>query len=73
MIAKRIKVQRLFADRLHRGNQPMTRTAAIATRVELSVKKAAEKAALADHRSLASLIEKLLIEFLKREGYLKGK
>ena len=51
----------------------MTRTAAIATRVEPTVKKAAERAALADHRTLASLLEKLLVEFLKREGYLRGK
>ncbi|MGC1575031.1 MAG: hypothetical protein WA813_02680 [Beijerinckiaceae bacterium] len=51
----------------------MTRSAAIATRVEPAVKKAAEKAATADHRTIASLLEKLLVEFLQREGYLKGK
>jgi hypothetical protein len=41
-----------------------TRSAPIGIRVTPSVKKAAEKAAAADHRTVASLIEKLLIEHL---------
>ncbi len=40
-------------------------------RIEPSLKEAAEKAAAADHRSLTSLIEKLLAEHLKAKGYLK--
>jgi hypothetical protein len=51
----------------------MTRTASIGIRVEPDIKAAAEKAAEADHRTLASLIEKLLIEHLRENGYLKGK
>ena len=51
----------------------MTRDFAISIRVEADVKKAAEKAAEADHRSVASLVEKLLIEHLKAGGYLKKK
>jgi hypothetical protein len=48
----------------------MARTKAIALRVEAEVKAAAEKAARDDHRSVASLLEKLLVEHLRRTGYL---
>jgi hypothetical protein len=43
----------------------------ITLRVPNRVKKAAEKAADDDHRSMASLVEKLLIDHLKGAGYLK--
>jgi hypothetical protein len=49
----------------------MVRSLAIALRVEPRVKEAAEKAAADDHRSVASLLEKLLVEYLKRTGYLE--
>jgi hypothetical protein len=49
----------------------MAKTAAISVRVPDNVKAAAEKAAADDHRSLASLVEKLLTEHLKAKGYLK--
>ncbi len=48
----------------------MVRTANIGIRVEPKIKDAAEKAAAADHRSVASLIEKLLVEHLRANGYL---
>lgn len=48
----------------------MARTASIGIRVEPEVKAAAEKAAGDDHRTVASLVEKLLIEHLKAKGYL---
>jgi len=47
------------------------KTATLNLRIDPAVKKAAEKAAADDHRSLTSLIEKLLIEHLKTRGYLK--
>jgi hypothetical protein len=47
-----------------------TRSAPIGIRVTPAVKAAAEKAAAADHRSVASLIEKLLVEYLKTKGYV---
>ncbi|MEN2980858.1 hypothetical protein WG924_27085 [Tistrella sp. 25B02-3] len=50
--------------------EPMARTAAIGIRVEPAVKAAAEKAAADDHRTLASLLEKLLVEHLRTSGYL---
>jgi hypothetical protein len=40
-------------------------------RLPPDVKTAAEKAAAADSRSVASLVEKVLTEFLKANGYLK--
>jgi hypothetical protein len=40
-------------------------------RMEPVLKDAAEKAAKADHRSLTSLVEKLLTEYLKKKGFLK--
>jgi hypothetical protein len=45
--------------------------AAISIRVSAEVKSAAEKAAAADNRSTASLLEKLLKDFLKKRGLLK--
>lgn len=47
------------------------RTAIFQVRMRPSVKAAAEKAALEDNRSLASLMEALLIEHLKAKGYLR--
>jgi hypothetical protein len=44
--------------------------AMIGIRVESYVKAAAERAAAEDCRSVASLIEKLLVEHLRRSGYL---
>jgi hypothetical protein len=49
----------------------VTRTASIGIRVEPDIKAAAEKAAADDHRTVASLIEKLLVEYLREQGYLK--
>jgi hypothetical protein len=48
----------------------MKRTALIGFRVEPAVKQAAESAATDDRRSLSAFIEKILIEFLQRGGYL---
>ena len=49
----------------------MAKTSAISVRVPDAVKVAAEKAAAADSRSVASLVEKLLTDFLKKSGYLE--
>lgn len=38
--------------------------------MEPALKEAAEKAAADDHRSLTSLVEKLLTEHLRAHGYL---
>jgi hypothetical protein len=46
------------------------KTAQVNLRVEPSLKATAEKAASDDHRSLTSLIEKLLTDYLRRRGYL---
>jgi len=48
----------------------MAKDAAISVRLQEEVKKAAEKAAQDDSRSLASLVEKVLREWLKANGYL---
>jgi hypothetical protein len=48
----------------------MKRTALIGFRVEAAVKQAAERAAAEDRRSLSSLMEKVLVEFLQQRGYL---
>jgi hypothetical protein len=39
--------------------------------VEPEIKAAAERAAADDRRTVASLVEKVLVEYLEREGYLK--
>lgn len=48
----------------------MARSATIAVRVVPEVKAAAKKAAADDNRSVASLVEKILIEYLRKHGYL---
>ena len=49
----------------------MPRTASIGLRTDPEIKQAAEKAAKDDRRTLASLVEKALVEHLKKQGYLK--
>jgi predicted HicB family RNase H-like nuclease len=44
------------------------KTAQLNMRINPRLKAAAEKAAAADHRSLASLIEKLIADYLKAKG-----
>jgi predicted HicB family RNase H-like nuclease len=56
---------------LHSG-ELMAKTSAISVRVPDDVKAAAEKAAAADSRSVASLVEKILTEYLRSNGFLKG-
>lgn len=46
------------------------KTAQVNLRLQPGLKTAAEQAAAADHRSLTSLIEKLLSEYLAANGYL---
>ncbi len=48
------------------------KTESIFLRVEPDVREAAERAAEADHRSVPSLVEKLLVEHLRAAGYLKA-
>lgn len=47
------------------------KTATVNVRLQPSLKTAAEMAAEDDSRSLTSLIEKLLRDYLKANGYLK--
>jgi hypothetical protein len=46
------------------------KTAQVNLRIEPLLKAAAEKAAGDDQRSLTSLIEKLLTDYLRKRGYL---
>jgi hypothetical protein len=47
------------------------KTAQVNLRIDPALKAAADKAAADDHRSLTSLVEKLLSDYLKKKGYLK--
>ena len=47
-----------------------SKNAQVNMRLQPSLKAAAEKAAADDHRSLTSLIEKLLADYLRERGYL---
>jgi hypothetical protein len=49
----------------------MTKDAGLSLRISKEIKDALEKAAKDDHRSVASLVEKLLAEGLDKAGYLK--
>ena len=52
------------------GNN-MVKSESLGVRVEPEIKAALERAAADDHRSMASLIEKILAEFLRDHGYLE--
>ena len=49
---------------------PRLKSTTLNLRIEPELKHAAEKAAADDRRSLTSLIEKLLAEYLRKKGYL---
>ncbi len=49
----------------------MAKTTPLGVRVSSETKEALEKAAKDDMRSMASLIEKILVDWLKAKGYLK--
>lgn len=49
---------------------PRTKSATLNLRIEPVIKEAAEKAAADDRRSLTSLVEKLLVDHLRKKGYL---
>jgi len=49
----------------------MAKTSALSVRVSDQVKAAVEKAAGDDQRSTASLVEKIVVEWLRKKGYLK--
>lgn len=51
----------------------MTRlkTATLNLRIDPALKTASDRAAAADHRSLTSLVEKLLTDYCKKNGFLK--
>lgn len=48
----------------------MAKTNPLGFRVEAEVKEALEKAAKDDRRSVSSLVEKVLVEWLEKKGYL---
>jgi hypothetical protein len=50
----------------------MVRSASIGIRLEPALKEAIEAAAQDDHRPVASLIEKVMIEWLTERGYLSA-
>jgi hypothetical protein len=49
----------------------MTKTSALAFRIETEMKAAIEKAALDDARSVSSMVEKILGQWLRDHGYLE--
>jgi len=48
----------------------MAKTEALSVRVSREIKAALQREAEADHRSLASLVMKILVEWLRRRGAL---
>jgi hypothetical protein len=49
----------------------MAKTPSLGVRVQPETKAALNKAAAADMRSVSSLVEKILVEWLRKEGYIK--
>ena len=50
--------------------QQRLKTAQVNLRIHPALKSAAEKAAADDQRSLTSLVEKLLTDYLRKKGYV---
>ena len=50
----------------------MVKTPSLGVRVQPEIKAALQKAAADDMRSMSSLIDKILIEWLRKKGYLKA-
>jgi hypothetical protein len=63
IIRKRMSSQCLYMEQ-------RLKTAQVNMRIMPALKEAAEKAASDDQRSLTSLIEKLLTDYLRKKGYL---
>ena len=51
--------------------KPETRSVPVGLRLTPTLKKAIDQAAADDSRSVASLVEKVLIDFLRKNGYLQ--
>lgn len=51
----------------------MPKTAGLGFRIDPKLKAALEKAAKDDLRSTSSMVEKILMEWLREKGYLKGR
>jgi hypothetical protein len=49
----------------------MGKTPSLGIRVQSETKAALEKAAADDLRTISSLVEKILVEWLRKKGYLK--
>lgn len=64
--------QHSFAH-IERRLHTMAKTEAISIRVEPEIKAAVKQAADDDRRTVASLVEKILVEYLTENGYLKTK
>lgn len=56
---------------LTKANMPENRTAALGLRIFPSVKLALEKAADDDQRTVASMVEVIITDYLRKNGYLK--
>jgi hypothetical protein len=50
---------------------PVVKSESLGVRVQPEIKGALERAAEDDHRSMASMIEKILADFLRDHGYLE--
>lgn len=51
-------------------NHPEKRTAPVGLRLFPSMKEALERAAVDDHRTMASMAEKIIGDYLRDKGYL---
>ncbi len=49
------------------------KTVILSARVPQEIKEAADQAARDDHRTVASLLTKIMAEWLEQHGYIKGK
>ena len=58
-------------DQLSMPKREKIRTAPLSLRIPPALKEAVEKAAENERRSISSLVEKALYDFLKAKGYMR--
>lgn len=65
--------QKSYLDHVHVRRQPAQQRHESLRQCECGARPSpAEKAAKADHRSLTALVEKLLTDYCRKKGFLKG-
>ena len=72
MLLQCVAIIATLSRHCQQGIFALAKTPALGFRVLPDMKDALQRAAKADHRSVSSLIEKVMLEWLTREGFMGG-